>query len=94
MMRISRTGYNSYEKLDKEYYHILEIRHSSKPTTFFDKNDIIKEIDPDYFDVDNYNIDECITKIQEFLRRSRNYSENGVDIDNTNNVGSKVKIKK
>lgn len=94
MTRISRTGYNSYEKLDKEYYHILEIRHSSKPTTFFDKDNLVKEIDSDHFDAEKFNAEECITKIQEFLRSRRNYSENGIDTENTSNVGNKVKIKK
>lgn len=67
MNRISRTGYNAYDKLDKEYYVLLSGRDKA-PTSFFDRNKVIKEIDPDNFDVSEMNMDDTIEKIQQFLR--------------------------
>lgn len=70
MSRISRTGYNAYEKLDKKYYVLLSGRDKA-PTSFFDRNKVINEIDSDNFDVSEMNMDATIEKIQQFLREPR-----------------------
>lgn len=90
-MSISRTAHNTYEKIDKDNYMLL-LAKNEEPYSFFDKNKIVKDMNPEHFDEEKFDMKETVEKLQEFLRKRTAISENGIDDEKTSGC-SKIKVK-
>lgn len=90
-MSISRTAHNTYEKLDKDYYMLL-LAKNEEPYSFFDKNKIVKDMNPEHFDEEKFDMKATVEKLQEFLRNRAVTSETGIDDEKTSGC-AKIKVK-